>query len=258
MKKTLQEVLGQAAEAVNVIESSSEKMEREAAGAASAGSLEAMKSALGAIVNESAKTVEQVRETKISLHEKEERIAGAQKEIDSLKRQLVEMSRMVQEDPLTGALNRRGLESAAKHELAQAKRFGAFCLGLVDLDNFKSFNDTFGHAAGDEALKHFAKCARMVLRKGDLLARMGGEEFVILMPKTQLKEAYLMFERISVEVAKPFLGRNVTATPDSVLLTFSAGLTLLGDEDTVESVIHRADELMYKAKTTGKAKTCVG
>lgn len=98
------------------------------------------------------------------------------------------------------------------------KAGSTICLGLVDLDNFKSFNDTFGHAAGDEALKHFARCARMLMRKGDLLARIGGEEFVLLMPSTDLKLAYEIFDKVSIEVAKPFFGKidNIIARFDFI------------------------------------------
>ena len=254
VKQTLADVIGQAADAASVIEVSTTKMERQASLAAYEGNVDAMKLALGKIVVEANNTVDQMRETKVSLAEKEARIVGAQTEIATLKKQLQEMSRMVQEDPLTGALNRRGLESAAQYQIEQSHRLGSFCLGLIDLDNFKSFNDTFGHAAGDEALKHFSKCARSQLRKGDLLSRMGGEEFIILFPATQINVAYTILERIAREVAKPFLGCGQIGAPDSVLLTFSSGLAQLKEDETVEQIIARADTLMYLAKSTGKAK----
>lgn len=115
VQQTLEDVLGQAAQAATVIETSSSKMEQSASAASKVGNVESMKRALGTIVEEATSARDQMRETKVHLAEKEAKITGAQTEITSLRKQLQEMSRMVQEDPLTGALNRRGLrERGAK------------------------------------------------------------------------------------------------------------------------------------------------
>jgi diguanylate cyclase (GGDEF)-like protein len=109
----------------------------------------------------------------------------AEARINQLEAQLAEMSSLVREDPLTHSLNRRGLDDEFAREASRADRYNApFCLAVLDIDNFKALNDKRGHQTGDEALIHLVKIAREELRLTDHIARMGGEEFLIIMPNT--------------------------------------------------------------------------
>jgi len=155
-------------------------------------------------------------------------------------------------DELTGLHNRRFFEREMKRETERARRFGrSLALVLVDVDHFKAYNDTFGHRAGDEALRHVAgHLAEAVPRRLDAIARYGGEEFVVLLAETDAEGARLVAERIrtslegSVEFRRP--------------LTVSAGIAATqGDDCEAESLIERADEALYQAKRDGRNRVCV-
>lgn len=174
---------------------------------------------------------------------------AAQEKIENLEAELQAVSEKVREDELTGALNRRGLDDAFEREVSRAGRVGStMCLALLDIDNFKKFNDQLGHQAGDKALQHLVTVVKDTLRPADVVARYGGEEFVILLPDTKMEEARLVMERLQRELTKRFFMHN----NERLLITFSAGLTLFLPDDTENSAIARADEAMYRAKKAGK------
>ena len=107
-----------------------------------------------------------------------------------LEAELEHVSEQVSQDQLTGALNRRGLDDAMQREMARAeRRKSGLCVAVLDLDNFKKLNDTYGHQAGDDALVHLTKVVRKTLRPTDTVARYGGEEFIILFSDTDLEQA---------------------------------------------------------------------
>ena len=114
----------------------------------------------------------------------------AEDRIMQLETQLAQMSALVREDPLTRSLNRRGLEDEFAREASRADRYKTpFCIAVLDIDNFKALNDKRGHQTGDEALIHLVKVAKEELRLTDHIARLGGEEFLIMLPNTPLDEA---------------------------------------------------------------------
>lgn len=180
---------------------------------------------------------------------------AAQDKIENLEAELQAVSEKVREDELTGALNRRGLDDAFEREVSRAGRVGSpMCLALLDIDNFKKFNDQLGHQAGDKALQHLVAVVKDTLRPADVVARYGGEEFVILLPDTKMEEAKLVMERLQRELTKRFFMHN----NERLLITFSAGLTLFLADDTESSAIARADDAMYRAKKAGKNRVeCV-
>jgi len=153
-------------------------------------------------------------------------------------------------DPLTGVFNRRAFLERAEGELARTRRTGRPLSALMcDIDHFKRINDTHGHAAGDEALKRFAACCRAHLRVSDVLGRLGGEEFAILLPETGAGEAVLVAERLREAVA----GLEVESEEARFGLTVSIGATaFLCGADTVDRALARADEALYRAKTGGR------
>lgn len=150
-------------------------------------------------------------------------------------------------DPLTGALNRRGFAQASERELARARRTGQpVCIAYIDLDDFKQLNDTFGHLAGDRALVHFVESLHRSMRPSDVLCRLGGEEFVVMLAGADLPDAAAVVARFLRDFsAHTILGTGCT-------MTFSAGVVAYAPGESLESAIQRADAATYEAKKAGK------
>lgn len=155
-------------------------------------------------------------------------------------------------DPLTGAFNRRYLEAHLPRLITRTreskKPLSAF---MVDIDHFKKINDQYGHAAGDAVLRATVECMIRVLRPSDIVVRMGGEEFAVILPETDLAASLLVAERVRNNINKsPVVIEN---NGPSIALAVSIGTSMLGDEpDTAEMLLKRADEGLYKAKQAGR------
>jgi diguanylate cyclase (GGDEF)-like protein/putative nucleotidyltransferase with HDIG domain len=151
-------------------------------------------------------------------------------------------------DALTGVGSRKLLEDRLQTEAARAKRYRRpFSVSIIDLDNFKTINDVLGHAAGDDALRKLAECMKNQKRTPDVLARYGGDEFVILMPETKADDAVTLLERIRVEVQKIPVAENIS-------MTISCGVaqSLPNGKDAYSEIIRRADLALYEAKNAGR------
>lgn len=149
-------------------------------------------------------------------------------------------------DALTGVMSRKAWEDVARRELSRAvSGGGAPSVLIIDIDHFKSVNDTWGHAAGDAVLQAFAGMAQLQLRPGDWLGRMGGEEFVVMLPRTTATQAAAVADRIrrGAETGKPING---------VRYTLSAGVATWGDGEDLDEVKARADAALYGAKVSGR------
>ncbi len=185
----------------------------------------------------------------------EERDTALQAEdrIKQLETELAQMSALVREDPMTRSLNRRGLDDEFAREASRADRYDtSFSIAVLDVDNFKALNDKRGHQAGDDALIHLVKVAKEELRLTDHIARMGGEEFLIILPNTPLDDAAKIITRLQRSLTKKyFLDNN-----ERVLITFSAGVAERAKGESQEASIARADAAMYEAKQTGKNRVC--
>lgn len=181
-------------------------------------------------------------------------VQEAEARIKDLEAQLQHMSELVREDQLTGSLNRRGLDDVFERETARADRRGTpLCVALLDLDNFKKLNDTYGHLAGDNALRHLVKVVKDTLRSMDVIARFGGEEFLILLPETQVDAAAAAMVRVQRELTRHFfLHEN-----EKMLITFSCGVALRHPNEEQAELLARADRAMYQAKQTGKNRVVV-
>lgn len=156
-------------------------------------------------------------------------------------------------DSLTGLHNRRFLFEWIDKQLSRSRRSGRpLTVVLMDLDHFKTVNDTAGHGVGDEVLKQAARWLLASLRDSDVVARYGGEEFVAVLPDTAAEPARAVLERCLD------LFRTSRAEGWHQELTFSAGLTVLTADDTVETLFQRADDLLYRAKAAGRNRICVG
>jgi len=173
----------------------------------------------------------------------------AETRIRELEAELAEVSSLVREDQLTGALNRRGMDEAFGRELARAERLEApLSIGLLDIDHFKKLNDSLGHQAGDEALRHLVRVVKKLLRPTDTLARYGGEEFLILLPNTAVEEGLDVLKRVQRALTKEFFMHD----NDKVLITFSAGVAQREAGENEAALVARADAAMYRAKQAGR------
>jgi diguanylate cyclase (GGDEF)-like protein len=155
-------------------------------------------------------------------------------------------------DPLTGLVNRRYLEERLQEELERSKRHRfAMSFMMVDIDDFKAYNDAHGHQAGDLALEMTAQCLKTALRSADVAARYGGEEFSILLPQTGLAEARAIGERIRRRIERTQFPHGSSQPQGAV--TVSIGVSCFGAElDTPAEVIRAADRALYAAKARGK------
>jgi len=181
-------------------------------------------------------------------------VQEAEQRIRELEAELQHMSELVREDQLTGSLNRRGLDDVFERESARAdRRKTPLCVAMLDLDNFKRLNDTYGHMAGDAALKHLVKVVRETLRSMDVIARFGGEEFLIILPETTVEAAAAAMVRVQRELTRHFfLHEN-----EKMLITFSCGVALRVPNEEQASLMARADKAMYQAKNSGKNRVVV-
>ena len=194
--------------------------------------------------SESARNRDELSAMKVKAEEAAAEVAQLRKALDMA-------SASARNDLLTGALNRKGLEEALEREVARAARQNsALSIAFLDIDDFKSINDTHGHSLGDDALSHLAQVARESMRPQDTLARFGGEEFVILMPDTCLEEGVQTIVRLQRALTQRFFAAGDTR----LFITFSAGVAELGKDEPPMEAIQRADRGMYQAKRAGKNK----
>lgn len=168
---------------------------------------------------------------------------------------LEELRRMASVDELTGVANRRVFWHAMEERYEEFMRYQvAMSVAVIDLDHFKSVNDTYGHAAGDEVLREFAKRCKAQLRDLDLIGRLGGEEFAVLLPYSDVTEASKAIERLREHVA----ATPVTHDDKQIAISFSAGVTQLRSTDAkLDDWMARADEALYQAKESGRNQTVV-
>ncbi|MDP3652948.1 MAG: diguanylate cyclase [Rhodoferax sp.] len=158
-------------------------------------------------------------------------------------------------DPLTKIANRGHFMELARQEFARCRRYGhPVSLWMIDIDHFKSVNDTYGHHAGDIALQSLVSTSQQTLRDWDILGRVGGEEFAVLLPETGAERAMLVAERLRQAVAA---SRILVGDGVAVALTVSIGIATVKEDDAdLETLLDRADQSLYEAKRTGRDKVC--
>lgn len=155
-----------------------------------------------------------------------------------LRRTMAELSAAARRDPLTGLLNRRAVFEMAEHERARALRSGRpMAIAYLDLDGLKTINDTDGHDAGDDLISRFASALRAATRESDLVGRLGGDEFIVVMPDTGYAEGVKAIDRLLSDEQVPKASCGIVTSDRAEL--------------TVEKLIAAADELMYEAKSNG-------
>jgi diguanylate cyclase (GGDEF)-like protein len=178
------------------------------------------------------------------------RLQQAEQKLHEQSQQIQNHMAEARTDPLTGLPNRRAFDDELARRLAEWKRKGAlFCLLLVDLDHFKELNDRHGHPAGDQVLRQLAEVLLAVLREMDMAARIGGEEFAVLLPSTNLPDAMRVAQRLRAAVADAPLEIDPGQT---IKLTISIGLTAVRPGDHPLLLLRRADQALYAAKRAGR------
>ena len=167
----------------------------------------------------------------------------------SLRASVEQIQQLARYDELTKLLNRRSLLEQLRLERSRADRTGAgFSIALFDLDHFKRINDDHGHAAGDEVLKEFAALMHLVMRDSDVFGRYGGEEFMLILPATDMAAALKGAERLRAAIA----AKDWNATLPGLALTVSAGVACYRKGEATEQLISRADTALYEAKGAGR------
>lgn len=155
-------------------------------------------------------------------------------------------------DPLTALLNRRSFDERLTEEIDRSRRHGhEVSLLLIDIDDFKPYNDTHGHLAGDEALRTVGGCIRAAVRNFDVLARIGGDEFAVILPATQKEGARMIAERLRAEIERAYIPYEETQPVGR--LTVSVGLgSFPADSSSLTELINNTDRALYAAKAAGK------
>jgi diguanylate cyclase len=181
-------------------------------------------------------------------------VSTAEQRIEQLKSELELVNKLVREDSLTGALNRRGVDDALVREAARTERNGKpLCIALIDIDNFKTINDSFGHQVGDIVLVHLVAIIKETIRTNDLIGRYGGEEFLLLLPDSRIDEATAVTARLQRELAD----KPIAWGKRELRVTFSAGVAVRRPGESETALIHRADQALYEAKRVGKDRIIV-
>ncbi len=174
------------------------------------------------------------------------------RDVTELKKAEEQLKRLSTTDVLTGAYNRRMFMDLLARELKRTSRYGErFSLLMFDIDHFKEVNDQYGHDTGDRVLVKIVDLGKQTIRKSDVLARWGGEEFMVLLPETGHEMAHTLGERLRCRIAGyrfPGTGR----------LTVSVGVTGFNSGDTIDSLLKRVDEALYAAKRSGRNRVVVG
>ncbi len=162
----------------------------------------------------------------------------------------IELRRLASTDPLTGAFNRRHVLELAEREFRRARRYQfAVSLAMIDIDEFKAVNDRFGHAVGDAALRALTECCSGMIREQDVLGRLGGEEFLLVLPHTDSDGAGVLLERLREAIA----AIEVPVGDATLAFTVSIGqCEILPDDESLESAIGRADAALFASKRAGR------
>jgi two-component system cell cycle response regulator len=178
-----------------------------------------------------------------------EELRASADELRRLNRELTDLSRL---DPLTGLGNRRALEQDVELLEARVERYShRYCMAVLDIDHFKSYNDTYGHPAGDVVLQTFANHLQEEIRAGDAVYRFGGDEFLCVFPEQSLETGAQVVDRMRIGLEA--LAIVHTGNPNGVV-TFSAGLAILdpGHIESTKEVLLEADAALYRAKQLGR------
>ncbi len=198
--------------------------------------------------------VESLRETVEAKQAGEKkRIASLSDQVQNLREELETAKEESRRDGLTGVYNRRAFDRHIKRLVDQnLVQHAGFAILLIDIDNFKHINDTYGHPIGDRVIMALANVCRQMIRSDDFLARYGGEEFAILLPGASRRNAAKKARHICKTVAQTHYALDDGNDPKTLSITVSIGVAVNGRNDDVDALLARADTALYKAKASGK------
>ena len=166
---------------------------------------------------------------------------------------VAKLERLATTDELTGMLNRRAFNNAATAEIRRADRHESpLSVMILDIDHFKKINDTHGHYGGDNVLIEFARQARATIRTEDVIARVGGEEFAVLLPETEISRAHQLAERIRATIE----AAGVMHGGAHITITVSIGVAQVDEGEGIAEALQRADTALYCAKKSGRNLVC--
>jgi diguanylate cyclase len=186
----------------------------------------------------------------------EKKLASSQHELRSLQQALTMIAVEASRDPVTGLANRRCFDRTLEATVERAKtERSPFSLLMIDIDHFKSFNDRLGHLIGDSILKLVGAVLSQSLREDDLVARFGGEEFVMILANADMETAFGVAERIRTRIMAREMKRRSTGE-NLGTITVSVGVATYGNNESARTLVTRADACLYEAKRTGRNRTC--
>ncbi len=189
------------------------------------------------------------KEMRRSGDETQQRLKETTKSLQVLQKEFEHTKNELKVDFMTGVLNRKGFDEMLAKSVSEATDL--LCLLIVDIDHFKKFNDKYGHIVGDEVLKFVAKNIRKVVRGNDYVARMGGEEFAVILPKTPLLGAVTVAENVRSSISRLKLERKEQLERLETI-TVSIGAAQYQPGESLENFINRADQALYSAKNAGR------
>lgn len=203
------------------------------------------------IANIVAELITDTERMRVVTHELSEQLERTTQEARNLSEQLKQAEHQAKLDPLTGMLNRRGLEQRMQSFLEDAGSLHGGVMLLADIDHFKQLNDTYGHLLGDKVIRSVAQLICESIKGRDIAARIGGEEFAIFLPDTTVEGAAILAKRICASTASRSIRRS--GTDQSVdRVTISVGVAGATTTDNLESLLDRADKAMYAGKQAGR------
>lgn len=177
-------------------------------------------------------------------------VSGIQQDSVRLSEELDRVTMLSLTDELTGLPNRRAFIQQLDDEIARVKRYGSnLSLAVLDIDHFKPINDQYGHITGDKVLKKYTRDVLSMFRQHDMVARYGGEEFVVIFPGTDIEGALQALEHVRARAGQSYFQMDDEHVQ---LPTFSAGLVSYVENESADEFIHRADQYLYKAKSSGR------
>ena len=204
------------------------------------------------LLEETNRIIKQTYDLEQSQHGVETKMTNVLAEIDNLRKELEQVKKESNTDALTAISNRKAFDSILQHSILSSRETQqGFCLLLLDIDHFKVFNDTYGHLVGDKVLRYVASSLKRSIKKTDFVARFGGEEFVIILPDSDINSAMVVAEQLRKIVSAGKLtdkGKNVSYGKTMV----SIGVTQFRASDLSNEIVSRADKALYLAKDRGR------
>jgi len=248
LRKILAEMTRQLSESSGGIENSSNILETYAEKLYHAVSLDTITEIAKNIVAETKSIIKSSKTLK-------DQLDSTNSKIDVLSKKMEGLKKTSRTDMLTGLLNRYGFDESMDRIFEDKETpHDPLCVIMVDIDHFKKVNDTYGHLVGDSVLKMLGKLLKDHIKGRDIAARFGGEEFLLVLPKTPIEGAHSLAEQIRSNLAKMKLTIKDTGKPIGQI-TISLGVSLHKNGESIDDAIERADNALYQAKNTGRNKT---